>query len=80
MKYLMIFNSTSHAIRAESVFLIEDIEVRVKSIPNEISAGCGISVCFDDLISVKNAIEKNNIQYSSIFIVENNTFNLINNV
>lgn len=80
MQYLMIFDSTAHAIRAENELLADDNTIKIRTIPNEISAGCGLSIYFQDLDKVKQSINKRNIIYNAIYQVVNDTFNVVNNV
>lgn len=67
MEYLMSFSSTAHAIRAESVLLKDDITLKIKPLPNEISSGCGITVVFEDLESVKKSIGANELKYDKLY-------------
>ena len=45
---LMAFDSTQQALRAEMLLEYAKIEIDIQPTPKEITAGCAISIGFDD--------------------------------
>ena len=74
MDYLITFESTAQAIRAEDIFLKNNVKVKIRPLPNEISSGCGISIAFADLVIVKKLVADNQIIYNRIYLKQNNEY------
>ena len=70
--YIVSFNSTHHAIRLGK--LLEEATIRATTLPTprEITASCGISIRFlyDDIESVKKALNENGIEYKGIYKIK----------
>lgn len=47
--YLLVFNSTHHALEAEDRLKEEGYPIQVVPVPPEISAGCGLAIKFSRL-------------------------------
>lgn len=77
MKYLITFNSTAQAIKAESVLLKNDLKIKIRPLPNEISSGCGISIALDDIESLDKVITDNDLKYEKIYSFTNNKYLVI---
>lgn len=58
--YVVSFDSTHHAIRADKLFKEHDLNVRMMPTPREITASCGLSIRFEetDLDKVEEIISK----------------------
>ncbi len=56
--YVVSFDSTHHAIRAEKLFKEHNLTVRMMPTPREITASCGLSIRFEepDLKEVEDII------------------------
>lgn len=46
--YVVSFDSTHHAIRAEKLFKEHNLNVRMMPTPREITASCGLSIRFEE--------------------------------
>ena len=77
MDYLITFESTAHAIRAEDIFLKSELAIKIRPLPNEISSGCGLSIAFSDLASVKKVVTTNKLQYNKIYLKQNGEYLVI---
>lgn len=67
MKYLITFDSTAHAIKAENVLLENNVTLKIRPLPNEISSGCGISIVFDDLEKVNLLVRQDKFKYNQLY-------------
>lgn len=69
--YIVAFNSTHHAIRTDKVLNEKNLKVTTLPTPREISSSCGISVRFlkEDMDTVLDSLEENEILYNGIFKV-----------
>ena len=78
MEYIITFNNTNNAIKAEQCLLSQYMQVRVMPLPSQISAGCGIClrVKVDDVIQALRILKDNNINEIGIYtrMPENNGF------
>lgn len=61
--YVVSFDSTHHAIKAEKLFKEHNLNIRMMPTPREITASCGLSIRFEaaDLSEVESIIEKENL-------------------
>jgi len=68
-KSVVIFYSTSAAIRTESLSKKQHLEVKLIPVPRHLSSDCGICLCFYtiDLEIIKDILNKNNIEFSAIY-------------
>jgi hypothetical protein len=68
-KSVVIFYSTSAAIRTESLAKKQQIEVKLIPVPRHLSSDCGICLSFytDDLGKIKDILSKNNIEFDAIY-------------
>ena len=68
---VVLFHSTAHAIRAETV--LEEAQVQIKLIPTprQLSADCGIAVRFDpvDRAQVTAILEENRVPINGIHAI-----------
>lgn len=84
-RYVIAFDSTHHAIKAEKILKAEDLNIRVIPTPREISASCGLSIKFNEedlnkiieVFSVK--IKENIIIIKGIFSIEKNLESVVVN-
>ncbi|MBU4194627.1 MAG: DUF3343 domain-containing protein [Actinomycetia bacterium] len=67
-KCVVLFHSTSEAIRAESVTKKAGIQVKLRLIPRHLSSDCGICLTFipSDRAKVEEALSENNVDYDRI--------------
>jgi hypothetical protein len=51
---LITFKSTHHAIASEKILLDAGLNIRIIPVPTEITAGCGLSIKYDeaDLLTI----------------------------
>jgi hypothetical protein len=74
MRYLVSFNSTAQAIKAEKFLLETEIKIKIRPLPNEISSGCGISIIFDDLEGVKKLFEAKQIAFNRMYTADEKVY------
>ena len=78
MEYVITFNNTNHAIKAEQCLLKHSLHVGVLPLPAELRAGCGISlrVIPDNMEQALGILEDNEINEIGLFsrVRENNVF------
>lgn len=67
--YVITFDSTHHAIKAEKEIKKENINIKTIPTPREVSVSCGLSLKFDymDLNRIINIIEYNDLIFSGIY-------------
>ena len=72
---VVIFKSTHHAIKAESVFNDGNIEFRTIPTPREVTHSCGLAIKFDlkDKELAKTIVEENQLDIEGIFKVVKNS-------
>lgn len=58
--YVISFDSTHHAIKAEKLFKEANLNIKMMPTPREITASCGLSIRFEevDLEQVQEIIKK----------------------
>ncbi len=58
--YVISFDSTHHAIKAEKLFKEHNLNIRMMPTPREITASCGLSIRFEvgDLEEVEDIINQ----------------------
>jgi len=66
---VVIFYSTSAAIRAESLAQKANLKIKLIPIPRHLSSDCGICLQFnnEDKQSIKEILKKNKIEYENIY-------------
>ncbi|MHA7964938.1 DUF3343 domain-containing protein [Paenibacillus sp. CAU 1782] len=67
---LIAFDSTQQALRAEMLLEYVEIEIDICPTPKEITAGCALSIHFEegDLGQVKQVIESEKVEIRGIFL------------
>jgi hypothetical protein len=67
-KSVVIFYSTSAAIRTESLAKKQQLEVKLIPVPRHLSSDCGICLSFytADLDKIKEILNKNTIEFAAI--------------
>lgn len=70
--YIIVFNSTHHAISTEQRLKEEGKEIMMIPTPREITSSCGLSLRFngDDLEFVLKQLTNNHISFYGIYRVE----------
>ncbi len=65
---VVLFHTTSSAIRGEKVAKKAGIECSLIPVPREFSSDCGISLRFDwgDIEEMKDVLNQNNVEISEI--------------
>ena len=73
-KSVVIFYSTSTAIRTESLAKKQQLEVKLIPVPRHLSSDCGICLRFhsSDREKIKNILSKNKIEFDDIYHIEKN--------
>lgn len=66
---LIAFDSTQQALRAEMLLEFADIDIDIRPTPNEITAGCALSIDFpgDRLDEVKRIIREEKVEIRGLF-------------
>ncbi len=67
--YVITFNSTHHAIKAEKKLLDKNLDIKTIPTPREITASCGLSIKFpfEDLEVIKATIKENLFDVNGVF-------------
>ncbi|QTH42906.1 DUF3343 domain-containing protein [Cohnella sp. LGH] len=67
--FLLAFDSTQQALRAEMLLEYADIEIDLCPTPKEITAGCALSIEFPaaDLETVRRIIESEKVEIRGLF-------------
>jgi len=65
---VVIFYSTSSAIRTESVAKKQGLQIKLIPVPRHLSSDCGICLrfCYDDLEKIKKILVGNKIEFDTI--------------
>jgi hypothetical protein len=78
MEYIITFNNTNKAIKAEQCLLSQNIFAGVLPLPSQISAGCGICLRIraEDVESALRILKDNNVNEIGLYtrVPENNGF------
>lgn len=69
MTYLIAFDSTQQALRAEMLLEYAEIEIDIRPTPKEITAGCALSIEFDPeaVEDVKTIIRDEAVEIRGIY-------------
>ena len=75
-EHVIAFDSTQQALRAEMLLEYADIEIDLYPTPKEITAGCALSIQFDesDLGEVQRIITEESVEIRGIFKKENEQY------
>lgn len=67
--YIIAFDSTHHAIKAEKEIKAKEINIKTIPTPREVSVSCGLSIKFDynDLNRIKDIICEYNLSISGVY-------------
>lgn len=70
--YVIVFESTHHAIAAEKILKEKKYEIDTIPTPREITASCGLSIMFNEkqLGYIKKDIEENHLQIKGIYEIK----------
>lgn len=70
--YVISFESTHHAIKAEKEIKNNNITIKTIPTPREVSSSCGLSLKFDynDLNRIKNIIYDNDLCIDGVFKIQ----------
>lgn len=70
---LAIFKSTHDALSFEKRFLSEGYKITIMPVPRKIKNSCGLSIRFSaiDLDNIVKIINKENISFESIYLINN---------
>ncbi|WP_128895592.1 DUF3343 domain-containing protein [Longirhabdus pacifica] len=73
---IIAFDSTQQALLAEMVLENEDVEIDTLPTPKEITAGCALSIAFQevDIDEVKRILVDENVQIRGLFLQDNDTY------
>ncbi len=65
---IVLFNTNSHAMRAEAVLLKANLVVRLVPTPRQLSSDCGVSLRFDwaDHEKVKTLLEQSRVEIAGM--------------
>jgi hypothetical protein len=71
LKIVVVFNTTTDAMAAESCLKRNKIEGRLIPLPSEISAGCGMSWSSlpEERAAIEEALKSESIKYENIYTV-----------
>lgn len=72
-QFLLAFDSTQQALRAEMLLEYADIEIDICPTPKSITAGCALSIQFpqDALDDVQRIIKTENVEIRGVFFKKN---------
>ncbi|MBN1289141.1 MAG: DUF3343 domain-containing protein [Actinobacteria bacterium] len=67
-KCVVLFHSTSSAIKSEKVMKNAGLKVKLIPIPRHLSSDCGICLCFEPRLKqeIEDSLKSNKIDYESI--------------
>ena len=70
--YIVSFNSTQYAMRADKLIRENNITSTTLPTPREITASCGISIRFlnDDLDKVSSILKDNSVEFKGIYHIK----------
>lgn len=70
MEYVITFKNTNFAIKAEQLFLAENLHVSVMPLPSQIKAGCGICLRIrpEEIEKALALLERNQIEETSLYL------------
>lgn len=70
--YFLSFDSTNHALQAESFLKKKNMNIQVIPTPREVTQSCGLSIKLNDaaLDTVKGIIEDGNMKIKGIYHLE----------
>ena len=79
MEIVYTFNSTHAAISAERLLSNENVPIKVMPVPSSIKAGCGLCLRVSPELTnnVEQLLEKNSIEYLSVYQMSDNNFKFI---
>lgn len=68
-EYLVAFDSTQQAIRAEMLFEYADLDTDTRPTPKEITAGCALSIGFweQDLPMIRRIIAEEQVEIQGLY-------------
>lgn len=68
-EYLVAFDSTQQAIRAEMLFEYADLDTDTRPTPKEITAGCALSIGFweQDLPVIRRIIAEEQVEIQGLY-------------
>jgi len=74
--YIMSFDSTQQALRAEMLLEYADLEIDTRPTPKEITAGCALSIGFyaEDLEQVKAIVRSERIEIHGMYFKQDNEY------
>jgi hypothetical protein len=74
--YLLVFNNTHGAIKAESYLKSEGVNLRIMPTPTYITHSCGISIRLQEqeINRVRGMIEAGNIETKGVYLKEGGEF------
>jgi len=74
--FLIAFDSTQQALRAEMLLEYADIDIDICPTPKQITAGCALSIQFpsEELDQVEQIIESENVIVRGIFKPQGESF------
>lgn len=74
--YVITFNSTHHAIKAERTLMENGLDVRTIPTPREITASCGFSIKFleGDINEIKNFLSNKELDILGIYKIKKGFF------
>lgn len=79
-QYVIAFDSTQQAIRAEMLLEYADIEIDTLPTPKEITAGCALSIGFEgneELARVQGIIHHERVEIRGIFLKQNDGYVMV---
>ena len=70
--YIVSFNSTQYAMRADKLIRENNITSTTLPTPREITASCGISIRFlkEDLDKVSSILKDNSVEFKGIYHIK----------
>jgi hypothetical protein len=74
--YLIAFDSTQQALRAEMLLEYADIEIDIRPTPKQITAGCALSIEFPngDLETVRTILKTEQVEIRGLYRHESGAY------
>lgn len=71
-QFVMAFDSTQQALRAEMLLEYADIDIDICPTPKSITAGCALSIAFnqEDYTAVHDIVVQERVEIRGVFVLE----------
>jgi hypothetical protein len=72
MKIIITFHTTYDSLKAETVLINADINIKIRPIPRHISSDCGLGIeaKVEDKEQILEVLQNNDVEYEGIYDLE----------